>query len=88
MLIFAWIVLGLIVGRGANGLVHKRNDGGFINVVLGVIGAVFGGELINTLGADGVTGLTPWSGLVSVGAAVLFLVVYQAFLSAPSRPNV
>ena len=49
-----------------------------MNIVLGGIGAVFGGELINKFGIAGAAWLNIWSVLVSVGGAALFLVVYNA----------
>jgi uncharacterized membrane protein YeaQ/YmgE (transglycosylase-associated protein family) len=78
MSILAWIVLGLIVGVIANKLVNKTGEGALMNIVLGGIGAVFGGELINKLEIAGATWLNMWSVLVSVGGAALFLVVYNA----------
>jgi len=77
MSILAWIILGLIVGFIANKLVGKTSEGAHMNIVLGGIGAVFGGELINKLGIAGATWLNIWSVLVSVGGAALFLVVYN-----------
>ena len=47
MSILAWIILGLIVGFIANKLVNKTGEGVLMNIVLGIVGAVFGGELIN-----------------------------------------
>jgi uncharacterized membrane protein YeaQ/YmgE (transglycosylase-associated protein family) len=78
MSILAWVILGLIVGLIANKLVKKTGEGVLMNIVLGIIGAVFGGELINKLGIAGATWLNVWSVLVSVGGAALFLVVYNA----------
>jgi uncharacterized membrane protein YeaQ/YmgE (transglycosylase-associated protein family) len=57
-----------------------------MNIVLGAIGAVFGGELINKFGPAGATWLNLWSVLVSVSGAVFFLVVYHVLQGAPSRP--
>jgi uncharacterized membrane protein YeaQ/YmgE (transglycosylase-associated protein family) len=78
MSILAWVVLGLIVGLIANKLVKNSGEGVLMNIVLGIIGAVIGGELINKLGIAGATWLNVWSVLVSVGGAALFLVVYNA----------
>ena len=78
MSILTWIVLGLIVGFIANKLVNKTGEGAPMNIVLGGIGAVFGGELINKFGIAGATWLNMWSVLVSIGGAALFLVVYNA----------
>jgi uncharacterized membrane protein YeaQ/YmgE (transglycosylase-associated protein family) len=86
MSILAWIILGVIVGFIANKLANKTGEGVLMNIALGAIGAVFGGELINKLGMAGATWLNLWSGLVSVGGAVFFLVVYHVLQGAPSRP--
>jgi uncharacterized membrane protein YeaQ/YmgE (transglycosylase-associated protein family) len=86
MSILAWIVLGLIVGFIASKLFNKKGEGVLMNVVLGAIGAVFGGELINKFMMTGAAWLNLWSVLVSIGCAALFLVVYNALEGAPSRP--
>lgn len=78
MSILAWIALGLMVGFIANKLFNKTGEGALMNIVLGIIGAVFGGALINKFGIAGAAWLNMWSVLVSVGGAALFLVVYNA----------
>ncbi len=78
MSILTWIVLGLIVGFIANKLFDKTGESVLRNIVMGAIGAVLGGELINKLGIAGEAWLNMWSVLVSVGVAALFLVVDNA----------
>ena len=78
MSILTWIVLGLIVGFIANKLFNKTGESVLMNIVLGGIGAVLGGELINKFGIAGAEWLNMWSVLVSVSVATLFLVVYNA----------
>ncbi len=85
MSILAWIILGLMVGFIANKLVNKTGEGVRMNVVLGAIGAVFGGEIVNKLGIAGATWLNLWSVLVSICGALLFLVVYHVLQAAPPR---
>jgi uncharacterized membrane protein YeaQ/YmgE (transglycosylase-associated protein family) len=63
-----------------------KSKGELMNIVLGGIGAVLGGELINKFGIAGAAWLNMWSVLVSVSGAALFLVVYHALQGAPSRP--
>jgi uncharacterized membrane protein YeaQ/YmgE (transglycosylase-associated protein family) len=84
----AWIALGLVVGFIANKLVNNGGEGLFMNITFGTVGAIFGGELINKIGMAEAPRLTLWSVLVSVGGAVLFLVVYHTLLSARSKPTV
>ena len=78
MSILTWIVLGLIVGFIANKLFNKTGENVFMNIVLGGIGAVLGGELINKFEIAGAAWLNMWSVLVSVTVAALFLVIYNA----------
>ena len=78
MSILTWIVLGLIVGFIANKLFNKTGETVLMNIVLGGIGAVLGGELINKFEIAGAAWLNMWSVLVSVTVAALFLVIYNA----------
>ena len=74
----AWLVMGLIAGFIASKLVNKQGEGVFMDIVLGIIGAVVGGFIANALGFTGITGLDVYSILVSVVGAVIVLVVYHA----------
>jgi len=78
MSFLAWIVLGLLAGFIGSKLVNKTGEGVFLDILLGVVGAVIGGYLFNALGASGVTGLNLYSLFVAVIGSVLFLVVYHA----------
>ena len=75
---FAWLVMGLIAGFIASKLVNKQGEGVFMDIVLGIIGAVVGGFVANALGFTGITGFDFYSILVSVIGAVIVLVVYHA----------
>jgi uncharacterized membrane protein YeaQ/YmgE (transglycosylase-associated protein family) len=86
MSFLAWIALGLVVGFVTYKLVNETGEGLLMNLVFGMVGAIFGGELSNKFGADAAPSLNLWSVLVSVGSATLFLVVYHALLNAPSKP--
>ena len=78
MSIIAWIVLGLIAGFIGSKLVNKRGEGFFLDIGLGIVGAVIGGWLFSLFGMHGVTGLNVYSLLVAVVGAVVFLLVYHA----------
>ena len=78
MSFIAWIVLGLLAGFIGSKLVNKSGEGFFLDVLLGVVGAVLGGWLFSAFGASGVTGLNLYSLLVAVVGSVLFLVAYHA----------
>ena len=85
MSFLAWIVLGLISGFIASKIVNQSGSGVVMDIVLGVVGAVVGGWLFNTIGHVGVTGLNFYSILVSVVGAVVVLLVYHALLRARSH---
>ena len=78
MSFLAWIVLGLISGFIASKIVNQSGQGAAMDIVLGVIGAVVGGWLFNTIGHVGVTGVNLYSILVAVVGAVVVLIIYHA----------
>jgi uncharacterized membrane protein YeaQ/YmgE (transglycosylase-associated protein family) len=78
MSFFAWIILGLISGFIASKVVNKSGAGVIANVVVGIVGAVVGGWLFNSIGHIGVNGLNLYSILVAVVGAVIVLVIYHA----------
>jgi len=82
MSILAWIVLGLIAGFLGSKIVNKTGEGFFLDIVLGVVGAVVGGWLFARFGAAGVTGLNLYSLLVAVVGAVVVLLLYHALRRA------
>jgi uncharacterized membrane protein YeaQ/YmgE (transglycosylase-associated protein family) len=77
MSILAWIVLGLLAGFIGSKIVNKTGEGVFLDIVLGIVGAVVGGFLFNQFGASGVTGLNIYSLFVAVLGAALLLVGYH-----------
>jgi uncharacterized membrane protein YeaQ/YmgE (transglycosylase-associated protein family) len=82
MSIIAWVFLGLIAGFIGSKLVNKRGEGLFLDIVLGIIGAVVGGWVFHFFGAAGVTGFNIYSMVVAVIGAVLVLVIYHALRRA------
>jgi uncharacterized membrane protein YeaQ/YmgE (transglycosylase-associated protein family) len=78
MSILAWIVLGLIAGFLGSKIVNKSGEGFFLDIILGIVGAVVGGWLFAKFGASGVTGLNLYSLLVAVVGAVVVLLLYHA----------
>jgi uncharacterized membrane protein YeaQ/YmgE (transglycosylase-associated protein family) len=80
MSILAWVVLGLLAGFIGSKLVNKRGEGLFMDIVLGIVGAIAGGFIFNLLGAPGVSGLNLYSLFVAVVGSVVLLVLYHAVL--------
>lgn len=76
--IISWIILGLIAGFIGSKIVDSQGQGFWLNIALGVIGALIGGFLFSLFGATGVTGLNIWSIIVAVVGAIVVLLVYNA----------
>jgi uncharacterized membrane protein YeaQ/YmgE (transglycosylase-associated protein family) len=77
MAIILWIVFGALVGWIAS-LIMKTDaqQGALLNIIIGIVGAVIGGWLMNTFGSAGVTGFNLYSFIVALlGAIVLIGIV-------------
>jgi uncharacterized membrane protein YeaQ/YmgE (transglycosylase-associated protein family) len=82
MSFLVWIVLGLVAGFIASKIVNKQGEGLFLDVILGIIGAVVGGWLFGLFGASGVNGVNLYSLLVAVAGAIVVLFAYHALRRA------
>ena len=78
MSIITWIILGLIAGFIGSKIVNREGQGFWLDIALGIIGALVGGYLFAFFGATGVTGLNIWSMIVAVVGSVVVLVIYNA----------
>ena len=78
----AWVILGLVAGFVGSKIVNKTGEGLFLDIILGVVGAIVGGWLFSMFGASGVTGLNLYSFAVAVVGAIVVLVVYHAIRRA------
>ncbi|MFZ1919661.1 MAG: GlsB/YeaQ/YmgE family stress response membrane protein [Terriglobales bacterium] len=82
MSILAWVVLGLVAGFIGSKIVNKSGEGFFLDIILGIVGAVVGGWVFSLVGARGVTGLNIYSLVVAVIGAIVVLVAYHAIKKA------
>ncbi|MGC2200729.1 MAG: GlsB/YeaQ/YmgE family stress response membrane protein [Stellaceae bacterium] len=78
MSIVGWIILGLISGFIASKIVNKTGQGFFIDIILGIVGAIVGRILFSAVGASGITGLNLYSMVAAVIGAIVVLVIYHA----------
>jgi len=85
MSIIAWIVMGLISGFIASKVVNRSGQDRWMDMALGVLGALVGGVMFHLVGRTGVTGLNLWSVFVSAIGAVSVLVLYHAVSGRRSR---
>jgi uncharacterized membrane protein YeaQ/YmgE (transglycosylase-associated protein family) len=78
MSIIGWIILGLISGFIASKIVNKAGEGFFLDIALGIVGAIVGGFIFSAFGASGITGFNLYSMIVAIIGAIVVLVVYHA----------
>ncbi len=72
--ILLWIVLGAVAGWIASAIMNTGHSL-LMDIMLGIVGAVVGGLIMNMLGTPGVTGFNLYSIVVAVigAAAVIWL---------------
>ncbi len=75
--IILWIVLGGIAGWLAS-MIMKSSHGILGDIVVGILGALIGGFIMNLLGYGGVSGFNLYSIVVAVLGAVVLLWVVKA----------
>lgn len=79
MQILLWIILGGITGWIASIIMKTDASQGIIlNVVVGTVGAVLGGWIMNALGQSGASGFNLYSFLVALLGAVVLIAVAKA----------
>ncbi len=75
--IISWIILGLIAGFIGSKIVDKQGQGFWLNIALGIVGALVGGFIFELIGSTGVTGLNIWSMIVAIIGSVVVLLIYN-----------
>ena len=78
-----WLAIGGVLGWLAS-LVMKTDAsmGAGANIIVGIVGALIGGFIMNALGGQGVTGFNIYSLLVAIGGAIILLFLVRAFRRA------
>jgi uncharacterized membrane protein YeaQ/YmgE (transglycosylase-associated protein family) len=83
--IISWIVLGLIAGFIGSKIVDSQGQGLWLNIALGIVGALVGGFLFSLFGASGVTGFNLYSMIVAIVGSIVVLLIYNALMGRRSR---
>ena len=83
--IVSWIILGLIAGFIGSKIVDKQGQGLWLNLALGIVGALVGGFLFDLFGASGVTGVNVYSMIVAIVGSIVVLLIYNAITGHRSR---
>ena len=61
-------------------IVNSQGQGFWLNIALGIIGALVGGFLFSLFGSEGVTGLNIWSMIVAIVGSIVVLLIYNALV--------
>ena len=79
--IISWLILGLIAGFIGSKIVNKSGLGFWLDIALGIVGALVGGFLSSAVfGWEGITGLNIWSLIVAIAGSVVVLWGYHTFV--------
>ncbi len=75
--IIGWIILGALAGWVAK-MITKEEGGLLKNIILGIIGAVVGGGIVQLLGGSDINGFNLYSFVVAVLGAMLIIYIARA----------
>ena len=76
--VFSWIIMGLFVGVLAKWIMPGKDPGGLIvTICIGIAGAFVRGLIGSLLGIGNVSGFNMVSFLLSIGGAILLLILYR-----------
>jgi len=78
MSILGWIVFGLITGFIASKIVNERGEGCFLNIALGLVGALVGGFIFKSLTNFNAFHFNLISMVVAIIGAIVVLTIYHA----------
>ena len=78
MSILGWIVFGALTGWIASKIVNRRGEGCFLNIALGLVGALVGGFIFRQLTGFNVFHFDLLSMFVAVIGAIVVLLIYHA----------
>lgn len=78
--IIMWIIFGALAGWLASMIMGTNSQqGGFMNIVVGIVGAFIGGFVMSLFGNTGVTAFNLRSLLVAILGALILLGIVRAF---------
>lgn len=79
-----WLILGAVAGWLASVLMKTDNSQGLVmDIVLGIVGSVVGGIIMNLFGQSAVTGFNLYSLLVATLGAVVLIWVGRMLSRTP-----
>lgn len=76
--VIVWIIFGALAGWIASVITgDDARQGALGNILVGIIGAVVGGYIMNIFGYNGVTGFNAYSMFVAILGAAISLWIYK-----------
>jgi|SwirhisoilCB2_FD_contig_31_33193551_length_452_multi_2_in_0_out_0_2 uncharacterized membrane protein YeaQ/YmgE (transglycosylase-associated protein family) len=86
MSVISWLALGLVAGFLGSKMVNRSGSGLLLDLILGMLGAVAGGFVLDTFGAPGADGFNIYSLLVGAVCSILSLLIYHMIIrTVPAR---
>ena len=76
--VISWLIVGLIAGWIAGNLTRGQGFGCIGNVVIGVIGAIIGGVILEVFNVDGTAGFVESLAIATLGAVILLAIANLA----------
>lgn len=77
--IFSWIILGALAGWLASKTMNtNKSMGAIANIVVGIVGALIGGFIMNFFNKAGVDGFNIYSLLVAFLGSIILLALLKA----------
>lgn len=84
----AWVLVGLIAGYLASLVMKTNSEQGMLSdILIGMVGAVLGGFVMNLFGADGADGFSLYSIFVATLGAVLLIGIKKMFETNVRSPR-
>jgi uncharacterized membrane protein YeaQ/YmgE (transglycosylase-associated protein family) len=77
--IVLWIIIGGVAGWLASLVVQGTGLGLVGDIIVGIVGAIIGGFIMNAFGAAGATGFNLWTLIVAFVGAVILLFIVRLF---------
>lgn len=76
----AWIIFGALAGWIASMLMRTDERQGAVgNIVVGIVGAVIGGFIVQAFGGNGLSGFNVSSLIIAIFGSVILLAVVKSF---------
>ena len=74
------IILGLIAGFVGSKIADRQGQGFWLDIALGIVGALVGGFLFDLFRASGISGLNIYSMIVAIVGSIVVLLIYNALM--------